>query len=271
MSNNTDDVEIVPPDRDDGDETIERVASLDWQALAVLSPPPRQWVLRHWISMGTTTLLAGQAGIGKTLLAQTLSTALALRRDYIDDVPQARRVLFWAGEDDHDELWRRQLTICKPFDITLADLPDALQIKSYQSHDITLAALVFGRLSPTRMLKELREQVGDYRAEVVMLDSIARIFGGNENDRNQVTTFLAWLMHALAGASLVLIGHPGKASGAEFSGSTAWEASVRARLYFGAICRARRSRRATTKPRATTRSATCAGAKRTTPRPTGAG
>jgi hypothetical protein len=85
------------------------------------------------------------------------------------------------------------------------------------------------------MLTELREQIGDYRAEVVMLDNIARLYAGNENDRHQVTSFIAMLTAAArpTNAAVLLLGHPGKAAGAEYSGSTAWEGSVRSRLYLG--------------------------------------
>lgn len=231
--------EIVPRDParklNGAAHPIQRVPSLDWRALATCEPPPRDWILRSWIAAGNATLVSGAGGIGKTLLMQTVSTALVLGHDYIDSVPQARRVLFWAGEDDTAELWRRQLAICKPFGIDLMGLPEGYQLKSYYSHDITLASVVFGELTETPMMRELREQVGDYKADVVVLDSVARVFGGSENDRHQVTTFISWLARACAptNAAVVLIGHPGKAASAEFSGSTAWEASVRSRLYFG--------------------------------------
>jgi hypothetical protein len=65
----------------------------------------------------------------------------------------------------------------------------------------------------------------------VFRDNVARIYGGNENDRHQVTQFRAWLRAAVAPASLVVLAHPAKAAGSEFSGSTAWEGAVRARLW----------------------------------------
>jgi hypothetical protein len=85
------------------------------------------------------------------------------------------------------------------------------------------------------MLTELREQIGDYRADVVFLDNSARLYGGSENDRHQVTSFIAMLTAAARprGSAIVLLGHPGKAVGSEYSGSTAWEGAVRSRLYLG--------------------------------------
>ena len=105
-------------------------------------------------------------------------------------------------------------------------------MQSYVDEDITLAAPVFGVLTPTPAMQELREQVTDYRAEVVILDTTARIFGGSENDRASVTRFLALACRAACGsAAVILLSHPAKAQGSEFSGSTAWSGSVRSRLW----------------------------------------
>lgn len=206
---------------------------LDWKRLAESTPPLRDWAVEHWLAQGHVALLAGVGGIGKTLLAQTLGTCLALGNEYIDTVPQARRVLFWAGEDELEELWRRQLAICQWLNVTLESLAGKLVIESYLGRDITLAGVAFGQLVATPMMAELRAQIGDYKADYVFLDSLARVYGGSENDRHQVTEFVSHLARACTptGAGLCLLGHPGKAAGSEYSGSTAWEGSVRSRLY----------------------------------------
>jgi RecA-family ATPase len=208
--------------------------TLDWSILESLSTPERQWALDHWVPMRHVTLLAGAGGVGKSLVAQAMGSCLALRREYIDWPPQQRRVLAWFCEDDRDELWRRQLPIAKLLDVPLSAFGDFTAL-SYDGQDVELAGITEQRLSPSSMLIELREQIGDYKADVVFLDNIARLFGGNENDRHQVTTFIAWLTRAAqpTGAAIVLLGHPGKAQGSEYSGSTAWEGAVRARLFLG--------------------------------------
>jgi len=194
------------------------------------APPDREWVIPFWLPAGHVTLLTGRAGIGKTMLTQHIAAALAHGSHYIEPL-QPRRVLMWAGEDDVNELWRRQLGINSYLERSLADLTDRFFLHSYSGMDITLAAPVFGALQPTGMLMELREQVADYKVELVILDNIARLFGGSENDRHAVTTFIAWVQGACAPAAVLLLGHPAKAAGSEFSGSTAWEGAVRARLY----------------------------------------
>jgi AAA domain len=211
-------------------KVIERHSPLNWEDLEAQVPPAREWVINHWLPAGHTTLLAGRGGIGKTLLAQHMATAVALGLDYIEPI-SARRVLMWAGEDDESELWRRQIAISTHFGKPLSALSERFALHSYAGSDITLMAPVFGQLQTTPMLEELRVQVADYRSEFVILDNIARLFGGSENDRHAVTTFCALVHGACAPATVLLLGHPAKAIGSEYSGSTAWEGAVRARLY----------------------------------------
>ncbi|MFZ1869582.1 MAG: AAA family ATPase [Steroidobacteraceae bacterium] len=203
---------------------------ISWDSLEGRAPPEREWIIPHWIPHGHTTLLAGRGGIGKTLIAQHIATALALGHEYIEPL-EPRRVLMWGGEDDEPEFWRRQVQISSWMSQPLSALTERFYLHSYAGSDITLMAPVFGALTPTPMLTELREQVADYRAEVVILDNIARLFGGSENDRHAVTTFCALVQGACAPAAVLLLGHPAKAMGSEYSGSTAWEGAVRARLY----------------------------------------
>ena len=203
---------------------------IDWSALEGKQPPAREWVLPYWIPAAHMTLLAGRGGIGKTLIAQHIATAVALGHEYVETL-SARRVLMWAAEDDADELWRRQLAISSYMQSSVSALADRFFLHSYAGSDVTLMAPVFGKLETTPALGELADQVADYRAELVILDNIARLFGGNENDRHAVTTFCALVHGACSPAAVLLLGHPAKSVGSEFSGSTAWEGAVRARLY----------------------------------------
>jgi hypothetical protein len=210
-------------------------APLNWSALAKITPPARDWIIDHWIPANEVTLLSGPGGIGKTGVAQALASCVAIHREYLDYVPKPRRVLMWAGEDDPGELHRRQIAIAAMLGVDLEEFAGKLFLESYHRTQIDLAVLVQGRLTPSAMLAELREQVGDYGAELVILDNIARLFGGNENDRHQVSAFITMLNHAAepTNAGIILLGHPAKAAGSEFSGSTAWEGAVRTRLYLG--------------------------------------
>jgi hypothetical protein len=213
---------------------------LRWSTLALATPPPRDWAISHWLGMGHVTLLAGKGGVGKTLLGQQIGSALALGRSFIDEVPKARKVLMWAAEDDHDEIWRRQVAIAEHFGVELSAFAANFIAESFADRDCTVMDLdLGGRLVRTGMLEELGEQIADYLAEVVILDNAARLFAGKENDRNQVTRFMAALNAVAHGAcvpgerpaAILLLAHPGRAAGSEFSGSSAWENAARARMF----------------------------------------
>ena len=207
--------------------------ALNWPVLAERTPPARDWAIASWLGMRYVTLLAGPGGIGKSLLAQQIGSALALQRDFIDVISVPRKVLMWAAEDDEDELWRRQLAIAGTMRVALDDFSGMFVVESFDGKDCTLAAEAFGRFEVTAKLEELRQQFNDEHADVLILDNIARMFGGKENDRHHVTTFIAELTGITAErrGAVLLLGHPGRAKGSEFSGSSAWENAVRARLW----------------------------------------
>lgn len=211
---------------------------LDWRQLAGQTPPERDWAIPGWLGLGHATLLAGEGGSGKSLITQATATALAAGKPYFFDSPAASRIcLMWAGEDDRDELWRRQTAINGYFGLDMRELAAGLYLEPFDGRDMLLATPSIqmpGQLLATPMLTELREQVGDYCADVVILDTVARIFGGSENDRGHVTRFIAMLLGAMPHpVALLLLAHPSRTAGAEFSGSSAWEGSVRSRLFFG--------------------------------------
>jgi hypothetical protein len=72
---------------------------------------------------------------------------------------------------------------------------------------------------------------------LVILDNAAAVFMGNEISRPEVTAFCRALEREIChrtGAAIVLMSHPSRAgmtSGDGLSGSTAWNAAVRSRLY----------------------------------------
>lgn len=206
---------------------------IKWSELEGKTPPERNWIISHWLTHGPT-LLAGQGGIGKTLLAQMIGTAVAMGRPYIDEVREPANVLFWACEDDHDELWRRQIAICSHLDIPMSALEEKLIVEPRLGMDNALMLQQFSQPTWTPLRQELRQQVNDYKASVLIVDNIGQCFGGNENDRHHVTAFLSGLVGlSEAPLAVLMLGHPAKAVGSEYSGSTAWETAVRMRWYMG--------------------------------------
>lgn len=224
----------VRPLRSVAPPTKGNVPALGWPRLASQEPPPRQWAIKGWLGFGHVTLLVGSGGIGKTLLAQQMASCLALGREFIGEVARPIKTLMWACEDDHDELWRRQIHLARWCKAGLEEFHENLVIVPRQGLDNTLVSTEFGKLAFTSLIGELAMQVQDLKAELVIIDNAGQTFGGGENDRHAVTAFLNALVGALPGRAIMLLAHPSRSAGSEFSGSSAWENVARTRLYLGA-------------------------------------
>lgn len=207
---------------------------LDWVDLAGKTPPERRWAVKGWLGFGHITLLVGSGGIGKTLLSQQLASCLAIGKEFIADVPEPLNCLMWACEDDHDELWRRQVQIARWCSAGLEAFAERLVIVPRHGLENALVSTEFGKLMYSPLIEQLREQANDLKSDVVILDNVAQLYGAGENDRHCVTAFLNALSGALLGKAIMLLAHPSRSAGSEFSGSSAWENTARTRLYLGA-------------------------------------
>ena len=223
----------TPPAKVDPSQPEQAVEPLNWPELDGKVPPERKWALKGWIGMGHTTLMVGAGGIGKTLLAQEIGSALALgMAEFIGAIEREHRVLMWACEDDHDELWRRQVNIAQYFKRPISDFGNFILVPRHGQEN-ALAVRNYENISYTPLLAQLSEQANDCRADVVILDNVAQLYGAGENDRHAVTAFLNNLSGALGNRAILLLAHPSRMSGSEFSGSSAWENVARTRLYLG--------------------------------------
>lgn len=206
---------------------------MEWPILAQADAPEFEWLIPHWLSWHPT-LLSGRGSIGKSLLAQQLATALATGTPFIGAACPPMKVLCWMCEDEHDELWRRQERICASMGLPLGGLGN-LTIDARYGLKNELFVTEFGRGAWTPIIGELQLQIRETQADVVILDNIGHIYGGDENNRHLVTMFT----NGIAGLAneegrricTLLLGHPAKSIGSEYSGSTAWENSVRMRWY----------------------------------------
>jgi AAA domain len=200
---------------------------LDW---ARLERPlrPRTWFMGGWLTTGPL-LFAARGGTGKSLELQTMCTAIATGKDYLGPVEKARPCLIWSCEDDVDEILRRQDCINKHFKVSNRDLGQ-LHLNPRVGLENILMELVNGKLASTAVLKQLREQVNDVRAEVLVLDNVAHIYGGLD-DRTQVTKFVSTITAMVTDRpfAIIFVTHVPKSQGTEYAGTIAWENAVRMR------------------------------------------
>lgn len=196
--------------------------------------PERLWIVKDWIPVLRATLLTGEGGAGKSLLAQQMATFVALGLPFMGIETRKQRALYLTCEDDPSELHRRQKAICASMGVPISNLGNELHIASRigETDNTLIHFCNDGTIADGDLLTSVRDYCTKNCIFFVVLDNISHLFDGNENDRHQVATFcsaLDRLAMDIFGAVL-FIGHPPK-SGAQFSGSTAWENQVRSRLF----------------------------------------
>jgi RecA-family ATPase len=156
--------------------------------------PSRQWLVDGLVPMGTVTLLGGDGGTGKSLVALQLATSTALAQAWLGLPVTSGRALYISAEDDRDELHRRLSDIVAAGGVALADL-DSLTVRSLAGEDALLAtAEKSGVLHPSPLYHEIDGRMRDEAPALVVLDTLADLFPGNENDRAQARQFIGMLV-----------------------------------------------------------------------------
>jgi RecA-family ATPase len=229
-------------------ETFERTTELEsgnpWPvraaSLAGKAAPPRFWQVPGMVPGKTVTMLGGDGGVGKSTVAEMLAVATVANVPWLGISPQPGSVLYASAEDDLDELHRRLQAIAGSYGVDLAVLTD-LHLLPLAGFDAVLAAPdMSGQMAATQLWLSLGYMVQRFEPRLLILDTCADVFGGNEIDRRQVRQFISMLRglaikHDLA---VLLLSHPsltGLNTGTGTSGSTAWNNSVRSRLYLDSV------------------------------------
>jgi RecA-family ATPase len=204
-------------------------------------PAPREWILPGFIPAGEITLFTGPGGAGKSLFAQQLVACLAAGSPFLGLPTVATRAIYVTAEDDTNELHRRQLNIERAIG-QLSRRRDNLFLASLRGRDGN-ELVTFdrnGEMEHGRTFTLLRDTIAETGATVLVLDNLAHLFAGNENDRGQVTRFVNALYSLpkrvvqdcgvdCDSLTILLVGHPNK-SGDSYSGSTAWLNAVRSQI-----------------------------------------
>lgn len=203
--------------------------------------PLRPFLVDRWIPRGCVTSLYGAGGTGKSFLAMMLGMSVAAGRPWLGYPCQQSTVLGIMCEDDDDELKRRRNKIARSLGIKREELDGRLFLTARVGLNNILMEFPQGIGRRTELFEQVIAEAMRINAGLVILDNAAQLFGGNEVDRAQVTAFMnaaANIAREIDGAVL-LLGHPpkhigtsGKNEGAKWSGSTAWDAVTRARIWF---------------------------------------
>jgi RecA-family ATPase len=224
-----------------GHAGIEPIEFMDYTIEPI---PPRQWVVGDRIPLRNVTLLSGEGSVGKSILAMQLAVVVALNSDiervytdWLGQLPPGGPVLYLTCEEDRDETAHRLEAIATHYHTTRKALMRNLYMISRVGLFSLLAEVQREQLKATELWQLFRAQAMAIKPRLIVIDTAADVYGGNEINRQQTRQFIT-MLRGLAievGAGVLLIAHPsleGIRSGTGLSGSTAWHNSVRARAYF---------------------------------------
>jgi RecA-family ATPase len=213
-------------------EPLETISAASFEGQA---KPCRRFLVPDLIPDRNVTIMSGDGGTGKSLLAMQLGVAVAAGVKWLGLDVAHGGVLYLSAEDDEDETHIRLKDICEGDGIRL---PSSLRIAVMAGQDCLLATenAKTATMDRTPLYARLEATIRVQRPALVVLDNLADIFGGNENVKGLVRQFIGLMRHLAITyeCAVFLLAHPslsGMASGTGTSGNTAWNNSVRSRLY----------------------------------------
>jgi RecA-family ATPase len=208
------------------------ITTIDFASMPEVEPPPRRFVVGGWLPVPCLSSCYGGPGIGKSMIAQQLATCVVAGREFFGCAVARSPVLGIFGEDDSEELQRRQWRINQACGLKFADLAD-LHLEGAAGLDNMLCGFPGGAPKIGPLYEPLIAKANELKAGLIILDNRAQMFLGNENDRSQAT-YSANLAAGIArtiGGCVLLLGHDAKSAESEYSGSTAWDAVTRSRWW----------------------------------------
>jgi phage/plasmid primase-like uncharacterized protein len=243
------DVGESPPDQTPPPRLLRVISSADWQDKPV---PQRRWAVRNRIPMRAVTILAGDGGKGKTMIALQLCYAVRRGTDWLGAIiDEGGPALFFTAEETEEEVQRRLEAIHSAFVTQFRDVPiDVISTLPNDADDDRLQDPCLGvpnkssnRVEPTSTFNQLLARVREIGAKIVVIESVADCFAVHEIDRQQARGAIA-IARRLAltcDCAVVLLAHASRAGnkdGSATSGSTQWRNAVRSFLTLGPVSEA---------------------------------
>jgi hypothetical protein len=204
------------------------------------SPAPA-FVWDGYLPRGVVSMLAAHGGTGKSTIALMLCVATSLGRPLFGVDTAQCDTLFVSLEDSPSVVRHRLANICQKWDVNPASLDGKLTIVDGTDNPELFTADNRAVGVKTRTYFEMNNLVKAGEVGLVVVDNASDAYGGDEIQRRQVRAFIRSLMEVAkpVNCALLLLAHvdkttsrSNKSENAEgYSGSTAWNNSVRSRLF----------------------------------------
>lgn len=215
---------------------------VDLTELQTAHIPEQAYAMAGWLPYALVTLLSGNGGAGKSMLALIIAAHYACGKRWANIDVEQGRALYVSLEDSGNVVMMRLRRICFVYQLDFSKIARNLTIvDGSESEGSLFTESRFDgttTLMATDLWSELQDAASGYR--LIVVDNSSDAFSGNENDRRQVRAFLRQLagMARENGAAVLLLAHIDKAAardasksnGQTFSGSTAWHNSARSRI-----------------------------------------
>jgi KaiC/GvpD/RAD55 family RecA-like ATPase len=194
-----------------------RIEFVDVAQMLRFDPKPVKWLVDGIAVKGALSMLAGQPGEGKSLLALAVASGVARGETTAGLRCRPGRVLILDAEQSQAEIHRRVRA--------LGMSADQVEIAVVDGFDLM------------RDLDLIAREVDDRRPDLVVLDSYRSMWTGDENDPARVAPPLYHLNKRIAhrfGCAVLLLHHAGKGD-APYRGSTAIAGAIEIGLTLGRV------------------------------------
>ena len=185
-----------------------------WGVVDALMIPPRRFLYDNHYIRNFASITIATGGVGKSTLCLTEMIAMATGRNLLGVEPsQKMKVLYFNGEDPHEEIVRRVLATCEHFGVEQEELVDHLYIASGRDYDLLLSEGYEGEINEGNF-SLIEEFCKDKGIDVFCADPLANMTTADET--NMVFRTLAKRLSDLAdscGISIELVHHTRKGNG----------------------------------------------------------
>lgn len=202
---------------------------------------PTKFVIQQILPKRHVTLLSGHGGIGKSVLGLVMAAHVASGNKFFGLQCEYQPTLFVSLEDEGSICIERLKKITKAYALDISSIEKNLRIIDGTGNRSVLLdepSRYSDGTEFTTTFTELENICKQYKPALIVIDNSSNSFGANENVRKDVVCFLTGLAQLAKenNASILLLAHVDKGAakfggnGNTYSGSTAWNNSVRSRL-----------------------------------------